>query len=1160
MKDNNDNKNKFYPFQKLPKKTNPFKIDLSQNRIQNFKRLSNDSINKKNTSFNLKKSELFTKINIKNIQKNIIDEYEKEISNSKYYYNPLPAKEFYHRKNNFSRELSNSNLIHNNSFLNLTNTSNRGNKKYKIYNQKKLLRNSSESQDYSKKDFKKNYSNSKYNSNYYSNNVNSNTSYDFKKMKYSMPNNKEERRIPIIVVTKKPNKFKTSVNFFQKRKSIIRIQSAWRGYFLRKIAVGSIKKYIGFIALIKYLEKVLFKNIEYDFYEFLFLLKKFCEERKKQKIFRKINNQYNDRLKYNRYKRKLVLNYNTNDDNINNYGHRVIKTNLYKTLDFENFRDKSENNINNKVKIIDKKENFGGNNTINNERDKKMKDILMNKKKLKSNIQNSNDKAKKIVYIPKKLGYKSFHIKNKIYKMEKIVNLIRIRFYLQNYPVFLYKLKLIQKLSLIKFKLNTLAKVIKLVENKYMKKFLKKYRENVIILTAKYEYFNKSNKKIQINALKNEKENQKKIENKNKEFNLIEKDIIKNNSTKTGNLDKNEIVENKITNEIQKNTINNKNDINKNKNKKIIINDKVINKNYIKEKNITDKNDENFCKNNNNNINNKIINFINNSINNNIVNNVNNNDKIHIYVNKEKDADIKNDNNILKSDNNDKNLLNQEKDNTDDKNIEIDNIIKNLEKNDFIKEKNIEEYNQEKDKIVDTNNNNKNIYEKDNDIKQDENNINNIVNGDEQKSSQKSKVENGNKENNIKENDNEGINAKEKNEKENIEKINKEEKNEEENKINEINNNVQNSVLKENNLEENKNIENINNNNVELEKNKENDIIKEENINIEKNNTNKENNNNEEQIIKEENNNKEKNSIIKNDDLEEKTIKENNINENKEIINSKKDSLKIENKENIIKEENNIDINIKENNIDINKENIKNPNEKKSSSISFNDDIKKNIEEKNINKKGDLINNIIIEEEEEIKEINENEKDNILKNKKENIINDLSLLKKLINKKIESEKKSSIEATKKFFNIWKKTETNFIKEKKSEDEKIKEQNYKYLSPYVDKGKIHTKKHIKLKFCRTLTSKTSLSSKKSEEKSNMSGVHVKKMKIKNIVVNPSEYFRNKSSIIKDNFCFNNLNSNDLDFNPNVIKLLKLINKIEMKNLQYKYFIFWKKGKK
>ena len=134
--------------------------------------------------------------------------------------------------------------------------------------------------------------------------MNSNTSYDFKKMKYSMPNNKEERRIPIIVVTKKPNKFKTSVNFFQKRKSIIRIQSAWRGYFLRKIAVGSIKKYIGFIALIKYLEKVLFKNIEYDFYEFLFLLKKFCEERKKQKIFRKINNQYNDRLKYNRYKKK----------------------------------------------------------------------------------------------------------------------------------------------------------------------------------------------------------------------------------------------------------------------------------------------------------------------------------------------------------------------------------------------------------------------------------------------------------------------------------------------------------------------------------------------------------------------------------------------------------------------------------------------------------------------------------------------------------------------------------------------------------------------------------------------------------------------------------------------------------------------------------------
>jgi hypothetical protein len=170
--------------------------------------------------------------------------------------------------------------------------------------------------------------------------------------------------------------------------------------------------------------------------------------------------------------------------------------------------------------------------------------------------------------------------------------------------------------------------------------------------------------------------------------------------------------------------------------------------------------------------------------------------------------------------------------------------------------------------------------------------------------------------------------------------------------------------------------------------------------------------------------------------------------------------------------------------------------------------------------------------------------------------------KKLLNKKMQLENNTKITILKKYFEIWKMQETKFIKVNKMEDEKVKDINSKYLSPYIDKRKVHKKKHIKVKFSRTLTSKTSLSSKKSEDKSNTSAVHVKKMKIKNIVVNPSDYFRNKSGIISDNFLINNLNnnSNDLDYNPNIFKLLKLIDKIEKKNLQYKYFIFWKKGKK
>ena len=105
---------------------------------------------------------------------------------------------------------------------------------------------------------------------------------------------------------------------------------------------------------------------------------------------------------------------------------------------------------------------------------------------------------------------------------------------MQYYPAFLYKLKLIQKLNLIKLKLKTLHKVIHLIENKQLKKFLKKYRDNVINLTAKYEFFKSNNKKIQNNTLQKKEEN----ESVNKEFNKI----IGNNSNnikKNINLDKN---------------------------------------------------------------------------------------------------------------------------------------------------------------------------------------------------------------------------------------------------------------------------------------------------------------------------------------------------------------------------------------------------------------------------------------------------------------------------------------------------------------------------------------------------------------------------------------------------------------------------------------------
>ena len=69
-----------------------------------------------------------------------------------------------------------------------------------------------------------------------------------------------KKKLPIIIISNKSAKKKTFIknkNFVNKKKNgIIKIQSAWRGYFLRKLAIGSIKKYIGFLSLIKYMEKI----------------------------------------------------------------------------------------------------------------------------------------------------------------------------------------------------------------------------------------------------------------------------------------------------------------------------------------------------------------------------------------------------------------------------------------------------------------------------------------------------------------------------------------------------------------------------------------------------------------------------------------------------------------------------------------------------------------------------------------------------------------------------------------------------------------------------------------------------------------------------------------------------------------------------------------
>ncbi len=126
----------------------------------------------------------------------------------------------------------------------------------------------------------------------------------------------------------------------------------------------------------------------------------------------------------------------------------------------------------------------------------------------------------------------------------------------------------------------------------------------------------------------------------------------------------------------------------------------------------------------------------------------------------------------------------------------------------------------------------------------------------------------------------------------------------------------------------------------------------------------------------------------------------------------------------------------------------------------------------------------------------------------------------------------------KYFNQWKNL--NIFNRNK---QKIKLRNMH--SPDIEiRG--NKKRHIKIKYSRALTSKTSLSSIKSEGRSNTSGnFYIKKMRVRNIIVNSNNY-----STIK----YKTENNYNKD-----IKLSNIIYMIDNKNIITKYFKYWKKMK-
>ena len=205
----------------------------------------------------------------------------------------------------------------------------------------------------------------------------------------------------------------------------------------------------------------------------------------------------------------------------------------------------------------------------------------------------------------------------------------------------------------------------------------------------------------------------------------------------------------------------------------------------------------------------------------------------------------------------------------------------------------------------------------------------------------------------------------------------------------------------------------------------------------------------------------------------------------------------------------------------------------------------------------DEITDIILEDnnenEDETNIINDNKNENkekiILRGKRKYLPknNKLSLLSNILGKKINLEKINCIELLDKHFKVWNK----FIN-KYNDDSKPKIKINLHSPDIEIRGNKSKKKHVKVKFTKSMTSKTSIGSIKSEGKSNSSSIQTKKMRIKNVVVNPKEYIT--TTLLNNNLLYNN-NANKT--NKKFIKLLYIMDKIDNKTMKYKCFKFWKK---
>ena len=330
---------------------------------------------------------------------------------------------------------------------------------------------------------------------------------------------------------------------------VLKIQSVWRGHFFRRYLINSLNLFYSIMKSYSILNKILFTKSKPSFKQFFFILK--YKLPKKRNNYQLNPSSIRDKYKIARDKpRQIPMNENKNNLNVYMPGER--KNNVSPSSFIYRRKNKSP-----KSPKISTKENNA------------------------KEISNNSIKSK---------NYDGFHRINYKYRakrqMNSILKYILKKCYLLHFPLFLYRMKILQKMNLVESKFNCLCKLINIKERNCLRLYFRKYRNNIFSNTINKIFINKRKNRLRndnynyrnnYNNIKDKKDNgnnkynnnirEIKDKDNNKYSNNIREIKDKDNNIKeTSNINNNE-----EKSDMNKENLNNsngylRNSLNKNKN------------------------------------------------------------------------------------------------------------------------------------------------------------------------------------------------------------------------------------------------------------------------------------------------------------------------------------------------------------------------------------------------------------------------------------------------------------------------------------------------------------------------------------------------------------------------------------------------------------------